>query len=349
MIFHLLLNMEIRLLEDNKYRRPRAGNSDDKAHPPIHPTKYPDTSLTDDESKIYELIVRHFLATCSDDAIGHQTQVTIDIQGEIFNSWGLMITAKNYLEIFIYEKWSESTIPVFTLNEIFEPTELMMKEGQTTPPPLLKEADLITLMDKNGIGTDATIAQHIKTIRERGYAFVNRNQYYEPTQLGLALVHGYESMKLDLSKPHLRASVCKFPNIVILTFSKKMEADMKKISEGKESKEVVLTTNIQMYKKVYEQVVQMSEKLDEAMRKYFTEIGESGQSKIESRQFSQCGICKDKMDLKSQGEVRLNLYYLIIFRNVSCIVQLVENPTNFPNLEIFQLMNIFVPFVDIKF
>jgi len=30
-----------------------------------------------------------------------------------------------------------------------------------------QESDLITLMDKNGIGTDATIAQHIKTIQDR--------------------------------------------------------------------------------------------------------------------------------------------------------------------------------------
>ena len=32
---------------------------------------------------------------------------------------------------------------------------------------VVKESDLISLMDKNGIGTDATIAQHIKTILDR--------------------------------------------------------------------------------------------------------------------------------------------------------------------------------------
>ena len=30
--------------------------------------------------------------------------------------------------------------------------------------------ELITLMDKNGIGTDATIHEHIKHIQDRGYA-----------------------------------------------------------------------------------------------------------------------------------------------------------------------------------
>ena len=36
------------------------------------------------------------------------------------------------------------------------------------PPPRITEADLIAVMDKEGIGTDATIAEHIKTIQDRG-------------------------------------------------------------------------------------------------------------------------------------------------------------------------------------
>jgi len=33
------------------------------------------------------------------------------------------------------------------------PTNLEMTDGQTSPPNLLTEADLISLMDKHGIGT----------------------------------------------------------------------------------------------------------------------------------------------------------------------------------------------------
>ena len=42
--------------------------------------------------------------------------------------------------------------------------KLDIKEGKTTAPPALTESDLISLMDKNGIGTDATIHEHIKNI-----------------------------------------------------------------------------------------------------------------------------------------------------------------------------------------
>ena len=40
------------------------------------------TSLSGDEARVYELIVRHFLACVSQDALGKETTVTIDINGE---------------------------------------------------------------------------------------------------------------------------------------------------------------------------------------------------------------------------------------------------------------------------
>jgi DNA topoisomerase III len=53
---------------------------------------------------------------------------------------------------------------VFVKGEIFTPEELLFETGITTAPELLTETDLITLMEKNKIGTDATIHEHIKTI-----------------------------------------------------------------------------------------------------------------------------------------------------------------------------------------
>jgi DNA topoisomerase IA len=61
-------------LATDAFHLPKAGKTDDQSHPPIHPTKYTN-ELTDKHKAIYELIVRHFLATCSDDAIGRETTV----------------------------------------------------------------------------------------------------------------------------------------------------------------------------------------------------------------------------------------------------------------------------------
>lgn len=147
---------------------PRAGNKSDQAHPPIHPTKFT-TGLSGDEKRVYELIVRHFLACVSKDATGSETIVTVNVADEEFTANGLIVFERNYLEVYIYEKWNSKEIHQYQMGNTFVPTELLLHEGSTTAPSMLTEADLIALMEKHGIGTDATHAEHINTIKERGY------------------------------------------------------------------------------------------------------------------------------------------------------------------------------------
>ena len=88
----------------------------------------------------------------------------------------------NVFKVYKYQSWNTNSIPVFEPGEEFEMSEFLMTEGTTTAPPLLSEVrtclisfsdwsapavsqeDLITKMDDNGIGTDATIHDHIKTV-----------------------------------------------------------------------------------------------------------------------------------------------------------------------------------------
>lgn len=98
------------------------------------------------------------------------------------------------MDVYTYWKWDAKTIPHFTQGETLTPTSLFMNEvhpivsetiftcykGETTAAKLLTEEELIGLMDKNGIGTDATIAEHINTILKRGYVVkevINRQQF----------------------------------------------------------------------------------------------------------------------------------------------------------------------------
>jgi DNA topoisomerase-3 len=59
-------------------------------------------------------------------------------------------------------------------------------------------------MEKHGIGTDATHAEHIETIKARQYATVTNQNFFTPLNLGLGLVEGYDSMGYEMSKPNLR-------------------------------------------------------------------------------------------------------------------------------------------------
>ena len=74
-------------------------------------------------------------------------------EGALILLAGLTVRERNYLDVFPYDKWSDKELPNFAEGEEFMPSVCELKEGQTSRPGLLTEADLVTLMDKNGIGT----------------------------------------------------------------------------------------------------------------------------------------------------------------------------------------------------
>jgi DNA topoisomerase III len=158
-------------LLDGGFRTPRSGSHNDKAHPPIHPVNYVvGSQLSDDQKRVYEFVVRRFLACCSEDAKGEATDLEIQYGDEFFSAHGLRVLERNYLDVYPYDKWESSQqLPAYTVGETFTPTEATLNDGKTSPPQYLTEPELIALMDANGIGTDATMAEHIAKIKEREY------------------------------------------------------------------------------------------------------------------------------------------------------------------------------------
>ena len=217
------------------FTSPREGPRDDQAHPPIHPLKCVEMSQLggQDEWKVYEFVTRHFLACCSPDATGSNTRLEVTMTHnshiphihsnciERFSATGLTVFEKYWLEIYPYSRWvSGAEIPAVSVGEYLPVHSLSVCNGTTTPPTLLSEEELIDLMDKNGIGTDATMHEHIKTVQERGYCEKTRG-FFSPSPLGVGLVMGfaaYESIAyIHLAKPTLRAE---------------METDMSLIANG---------------------------------------------------------------------------------------------------------------------
>ena len=77
------------------------------------------------------------------------------------------------------------------------------------------------MMENAGIGTDATIAQHIETIKTREYVIERQDQSLTPTPVGIGLVRAYQTLEMDFDRPSLRAQ---------------MEADCKQIEAGRKNK-----------------------------------------------------------------------------------------------------------------
>lgn len=88
--------------------------------------------LQGNEARLYELITRHFLACVSKDAVGTETIVNINIAGEKFTATGLVILERNYLDVYIYDKWNAKEISLYEEGQQFEPDEISMQEGATT-------------------------------------------------------------------------------------------------------------------------------------------------------------------------------------------------------------------------
>ncbi len=129
-----------------------------------------------------------------------------------------------------------------------------MVAGRTAAPNLLTEADLISLMDKHGIGTDATHADHIEKIKSRMYVGLRNDLRLIPGHLGLGLVEGYDEMGFHMSKPRLRSE---------------LEADLKRICEGRMTKDDVLRNQIAKYRDIFLQTERQIELLGRAVARNF--------------------------------------------------------------------------------
>ena len=195
----------------------------------------------------------------------------------------MRILARNFLEVYVYDKWIGKEISEFREGEEFIPTVCELKEGQTSSPDYLTEADLVTLMDKNGIGelefiqsipfylslppltdclfcvgTDATIAQHIQTIIDREYVIERMDgatKHLIPSTLGIGLIEGYDQIGLErsLSKPQLRREVCTYLHIYNDSFQlwAQTERCMVQVCEGVKTKQIMLEESLEQYKDMY--------------------------------------------------------------------------------------------------
>lgn len=251
-------------LLDGGFRTPRSGRNNDQAHPPIHPVNFCGPGALDaQEKKVYEFVTRRFLGCCSEDAKGQATDIEMEWGPERFHAHGLMVLERNYLDVYVYDKWESSQqLPTYTLGETFDPTEATMVDGHTTPPSYLTEPELIGLMDANGIGTDATMAEHIAKIQDRKYAQTkakagsnNRIREFIPTTLGVGILEGYDNLGLEvsMSKPFLR---------------KEMELQMKAICDGRKEKADMVYESLHAYRDVFIRTQRDINVLKQAVSRY---------------------------------------------------------------------------------
>lgn len=191
--------------------RVRQGSEDDRAHPPIYPLKCASRAevvrrFGEDGWKLYDLIVRHFLATLSPPMRVEEQRVEVEVGGVRLAVEGLRVVELGYTRVYPFERPSESALPRLSKGDKVEVVEAKAVEGETKPPPYLSESELLRLMKRYGIGTDATMQDHIHTNIERRYFAIVRRQCI-PTSLGWAVIEVLSKVSPEVVAPEVRGEM----------------------------------------------------------------------------------------------------------------------------------------------
>ena len=214
--------------------RPTRGRSETTDHPPIYPTSAVDPKkLRPDHAKVYELIVRRFLATLAPDATGLARHVKIAIQGEPFEGKGQRLTDPGWYRVYPYSQPDESPMPVLVVGETIPITTVEMIEDQTKPPRRYTQGTLIQEMERLGLGTKSTRHDVLQKLFDRHY--VSQRQL-EPTSTGIAVTEALRAHAPVITRPEM---------------THRLEEDMELVAESKKPKAEVLEESREMLREAH--------------------------------------------------------------------------------------------------
>jgi DNA topoisomerase-1 len=206
------------------------GKKETTDHPPIYPTQavYPG-ALEGPKKRVYELVVRRFLATFSPPMITESTRADIEAGSETYFVRGSVVVDPGFAAIYTYARSSDDEIPKLEQGqELALDGEPWIVDKETQPPSRISQGKLIELMEERGLGTKATRADIIQKLYDRGYVFSNPP---EPSETGIAMYKAFNQYVPRMATPEMTAE---------------LEADMDKIAAGEISKDEVVRISREM-------------------------------------------------------------------------------------------------------
>jgi DNA topoisomerase-1 len=200
------------------------------AHEAIRPT-YPDNRpeaikqfLTKEQLALYTLIWNRFISSQMAPAQLEQTTFIIESNGRPyeFRASGTVVRFEGFMALYMegkdeMEEEEGLTLPALKEGELLKLLNLQSRQHFTQPPPRYTEATLVKALEEKGIGRPSTYAAILSTIQDRKY--VNKTDgKFSPTELGI-VVNDY--------------LVERFPGLIDVSFTAKMEDELDHIEDGK--------------------------------------------------------------------------------------------------------------------
>ncbi|MGQ9565807.1 MAG: DNA topoisomerase I [Candidatus Bathyarchaeales archaeon] len=250
--------------------RPNEGEKEDPAHPAIYPTgNMPERELDSAERRIWDLIVRRFMAVFGEPALKQSMRVSLDISGHHFFLHGRRILRKGWMRFYEpYVRSEEVTLPQVKKGETVDTQKITCEDRFSRPPPRYNPSSLVRRMEAEGIGTKATRAEIVETLYNRKYI---ADKAITVTDLGFDVTE-------TLNK------YC--PSVISVKLTRDLEEKMERIQNKEEKREKVLSQVIAhlepLLKQFRENEKHIGQALSEAVRK----------ARTEERILGDCPTCK---------------------------------------------------------
>jgi len=199
-----------------KRKTPIEGAKSDPAHPSIYPTGETPDELETDSARLYNLIVKRFVACFCEDALLESKTIKVIVEEKTFSTKGVRILDKGWLNVYDH-KIEEKVVP--DVNGSITVKEVNVEEKETQPPHRYSEASLVSELAKRNLGTKATRAAIIETLFKRGYA---ADRQIRATPLGITVTD---------------ALMKNCPSILDENLTRKFEEEMDEIQNSKRGEE----------------------------------------------------------------------------------------------------------------
>lgn len=129
--------------------------------------------LTDRERKIYDLVVKRFLAVLSPNEVWEQVTLEVDLNGERFFAKGRTIISAGWRDIYNHREDDEDEVKEQILPQLKAGASLTLDyvnetSGQTKPPAPFTEATLLSAMENPTNYMETTDKKLAQTLKETG-------------------------------------------------------------------------------------------------------------------------------------------------------------------------------------
>jgi len=236
---------------EKKELKPREGTKEDPAHPAVYPTgKLPEKRLGVPEKRVWDLVVRRFLAVFGEPAVKESLKARLDVNGHSFFLRGRRILKQGWMQYYApYVRAEEVLLPHIEEGDKVRLRRVIREDKFTCPPPRYNPSSLLKKMEELGIGTKATRADIIQTLYNRGYV---RDERIAVTELG------FDVIKI-LGKYA--------PAVTSAQLTQELEGKMEQIQNNKMNRETVLKKVVEQLKPQLERFKENEATIGEALTK----------------------------------------------------------------------------------